>query len=92
MVRQHSTRRRLFFTWKLDFKIWKKKSEMVHWSIDLYGAETLTLWKVGHPVKNEEVLHRVKEQRNILHAVRRRKANWTGHILRRNGLLNHVNE
>jgi len=43
-------------------------------------------------VKNEEVLLRVKEQRNILHETNRRKANWTGHILRRNCLLQRVNE
>ena len=30
---------------------------------------------------------RVKEQRNILHEIRKRKANWIGHILRRNSLL-----
>jgi hypothetical protein len=40
-------------------------------------------------VRNEEVLHRVKEERNILHTVKRRKANWIGHILRRNCLLKH---
>jgi len=34
----------------------------------------------GH-VRNEEVLLRVKEQRNILHEIRKRKANWIGHIL-----------
>jgi hypothetical protein len=34
-------------------------------------------------VRNEEVLHRVKEERNILHTIKRRKANWIGHILRR---------
>jgi hypothetical protein len=34
-----------------------------------------------------EVLHRVKEERNILHTVKRRKANWMGHILRGNCLL-----
>ena len=33
---------------------------------------------------------RVKEQRNILHEIRKRKANWIGHILRRNGLLQRV--
>jgi hypothetical protein len=33
-------------------------------------------------VRNKEVLHRVKEERNILHPVKRRKANWIGHILR----------
>jgi len=30
-------------------------------------------------VRNEVVLHRVKEDRNILHTVKRRKANWIGH-------------
>jgi hypothetical protein len=43
-------------------------------------------------VRNEEVLHRVKEERNILYAIKRRKANWIGHILRRNCLLKHVIE
>jgi hypothetical protein len=43
-------------------------------------------------VRNEEVLHRTKEERNILHAVKRRKANWIGHILRRHCLLKHVIE
>jgi len=38
-------------------------------------------------VRGEEVLHRVKKQRNILHEIRKRKANWIGHILRRNCLL-----
>jgi replicative superfamily II helicase len=43
-------------------------------------------------VRNEEVLHRVKVERNILHTVKRRKANWIGHILRRSCLLKHVIE
>jgi hypothetical protein len=43
-------------------------------------------------VRNEEVLHRVKKERNILHTIKRRKANWIGHILRRNCLLKHVTE
>ena len=38
-------------------------------------------------VRNEEMLLRVNEQRNILHEIRKRKANWIGHILRRNCLL-----
>ena len=37
-------------------------------------------------VRNEEVLLRVNEQRNILHEIRKRKANWIGHILLRNAL------
>jgi hypothetical protein len=32
-------------------------------------------------VRNEEVLFRVNEQRNILHEITKRKANWIGHIL-----------
>ena len=43
-------------------------------------------------VRSEEVLLRVKKQRNILHEIRKRKANWIGHILRRNCLLQRVIE
>ena len=43
-------------------------------------------------VRNVEVLHRVKEERNILHTIKRREVNWIGHILRRNCLLKHVIE
>jgi hypothetical protein len=43
-------------------------------------------------VRNEEVLLRVNEQRNILHKIRKRKANWIGHILCRNCLLKQVTE
>jgi hypothetical protein len=43
-------------------------------------------------VRNEEVLHRVKEERNIVHTIIRRKANWIGHILRRNCLRKQVIE
>ena len=43
-------------------------------------------------VRNENVLLRVNEQRNILHVIRKRKANWIGHILRRNCLLKQVIE
>jgi len=38
----------------------------------------------------KEELHRAKEKRNILNAINRRKANWIGHILRKNCLLKHV--
>ena len=41
-------------------------------------------------VRNEEVLLRVNEQRNILHEIRKQKANWIGHILCRNCLLKQV--
>ena len=38
------------------------------------------------------MLHRVNEQRNILHEIRKRKANWIGDILHRNCLLKQVIE
>jgi hypothetical protein len=43
-------------------------------------------------VKNEEMRLRVKEERDVPHAVKRWKANWIGHILRRNCLLKDVIE
>jgi hypothetical protein len=42
-------------------------------------------------VRNEEVLRRIKE-RNIVQTIKRRKANWIGHILHRNCLLKRVVE
>jgi hypothetical protein len=41
---------------------------------------------------DNEVLHSVKEKRNILHAIKRRNATWIGHIWRRNCILKHVIE
>ena len=43
-------------------------------------------------MRNEEVLLRVNEQRNILREIRKRKANWIGHILRRKCLVKQVIE
>jgi len=40
----------------------------------------------------KEGLQRVKEERNILYTVKRRKANWIGHIQRRNCFLKQVTE
>ena len=68
-------------------------------AVDQKHLESFELWcwrrmeKISWTdhVRNEEVLLRVKEQRNILQAIRKRKANWIGHILREtafyNGLL-----
>jgi hypothetical protein len=65
------------------------------WAVDQKHLESFKMWcwrrmdKISWTdlVKNEEVLLRVKEQRNILHEIRKWKANWIGHILRRNCLL-----
>jgi hypothetical protein len=43
-------------------------------------------------VRDEEVLLRVKNQRNILHEIIKRTTNWIGYILRRNCLLQQVIE
>jgi hypothetical protein len=41
-------------------------------------------------VRNKEVLHRVKGERNIEQTIKRKKANWIGHIWSRNYLLKQV--
>jgi hypothetical protein len=38
------------------------------------------------------LLQSVKEERNILRTIQREKANWIGHVLRRNCLIKHVIE
>jgi hypothetical protein len=50
--------------------------------------------KIGRTdhVRNEEALLKVKEQRNAVHGISKRNANWIGHILRRNCLLRQVIE
>jgi len=64
-------------------------------AVDQKQLESFEMWRwrrvekiswTDH-VRNGEVLPRVKEQRNILHEISKRKANWIGHILRRNCLL-----
>ena len=56
-------------------------------SIYIYDISSL---RVKCSLYNEDVL--LKEQRNILHEIRKRKANWIGQILRRNCLLQWVIE
>jgi hypothetical protein len=45
-----------------------------------------------NPVRNKEVLQSVKEKRNLLHTIKRRKTNWTGHVLHTNFLLKYITE
>ena len=97
-------KKRAFFTSTLDLELRKKLVNCCVWSIALYGAETWMLraidqkhlesfemWWTDH-MRNEKVLLRVKEQRNILHEIHKGKADWIGHILRRNCLLQRVTE
>jgi hypothetical protein len=43
-------------------------------------------------VRSEAELHTVKEKRNILHTIKRKKTNWIGDILCRNCFLKHFIE
>ena len=43
-------------------------------------------------MRKNEVLHRIKQERNIIHTIKRRKGDWIGHILRRNCFLKCVIE
>ena len=60
-----------------SFELWRGRRMGISWSDCL---------------KNEKVIWRVKEERNILHAIKWRKTNCVGHILRRDCLLKRVIE
>jgi hypothetical protein len=68
------------------------------WKVDQKHLESFEMWcwrrmeKISWTdrVRNEEMLHIVKEKGNIIHTVKRRKANWIGHIWRWNCLLKHI--
>jgi hypothetical protein len=60
-----------------SFEMWCWRMEKISWT--------------DH-VRNGDVLLKVKEQRNILHEIPKRKANWIGHILSRNCLPQRVIE
>jgi hypothetical protein len=69
-------------------------------AVDQKHLETSEMWcwrrveKISWTdhVRNGEVSLRVKEQRNILYEISKRKATWIGHILPRNCLLQQVVE
>ena len=79
------------YTWSIalhDAEIWTLRA------VDQTHLESFEMWcwrrmeiSWTDRVRNEEVLLRVKKQRNILHEISKRKANWIGRILRRNRLL-----
>jgi hypothetical protein len=58
----------------------------------LSGEDVMGSHHMDWSCENDEVLYKVKEERSILHAVKRRKANWIGHILHTNCLLKHIFE
>jgi len=60
-------------------------------SFEMWCCKRMEKVSLSDSVKNE-ILHGVKEERNILYTIKRRKADWIGHILPRNRFLKHVIE
>jgi hypothetical protein len=57
--------------------------------IRCWGRIEEIIW--ANRVRNGDILHRIKEERNILHTIKR-NTNRIGHVLRRNYVLIHVTE
>ena len=72
--------------------MWVKVDQQYLESFDMWCWRRLEKVSWTDHVRSEEVLLRVNEQRNILHEIRKRKANWIGHILRRNCLVKQIIE
>jgi hypothetical protein len=99
-LKLHSTRRRLLvkcYIWNVALY---GAETCTFRTVDQKHLESSEMWcwrmmeKMSWTdyVRNEEVLLRVKEQRNALHEISIRKANWIDHILCRNCLLQRVIE
>jgi len=68
-------------------------------SVDKKHLESFDTWcwrrmetRWTQHVENDEILHKVKEERNILHKIQRCKTDWFGHIMCRNCLLKYTND
>jgi hypothetical protein len=83
----------------LEYKVFGAETGTIR-AVDKKRVESFEMcsWRSKEKVswtdhaRNEEVLLKVKEQRNILYELSKRKADWIGHILRRNCLLQQVIE
>ena len=74
-------------TWRLlkaDYKYFE--------NFEMWCWRRMTKIRWMDRVKNGEVLHGVKEERNNLNIIKRKQASCIGHILRRNCSLKHVFE
>jgi len=76
---------------------WQKAFDRINWTklmqiLKITGID----WRERRLISKLYTDQRVKvrldrgETRNILHEIRKRKANWIGHILRRNCLLKQI--
>ena len=72
----------------------------MHFRTNIKYREKFEMWCWGRMEKiswtdranNEEVLRRIRDERYIIHTIKRRKANWIVHILCGNCLLKHFTE
>jgi hypothetical protein len=87
MTKAALNKKRTLSTSKIDLELWKK---LVKCYILCWRRMEKISWT--EHVRNEEVLLTVKEQRIMLHEISKQKANWIGHILHRNCLLQQVIE
>jgi hypothetical protein len=71
-------------TWTLRKIDWKYLASCEIW---YYRRTEKISWTIRG---RNEVLIRVKEERNILDTIKQRKANWIGYALRKNCFLIHV--
>jgi hypothetical protein len=51
-------------------------------SFEMWGWRRMEMISWTDRVRNEEVLHTVRGERNILHTIKRRHADWIGYILK----------
>jgi hypothetical protein len=88
-------------TTHLEYKLlYGNLSSLGSFKVDQKHLESFEMWcwrrmqniSWTDHVREEDVLIRVNEQRNILHEINKRKANWIGHILLRNCILQRVIE
>jgi len=90
-------RKKLVYIWSIA--LYGAETWMLR-AVDQKHLECFEMWcwrsmeKISwtNRVTNEEVLLTVKKQRNILHEISKQKANWIGHILHRDCLLQQVSE
>jgi len=80
-----------FYFFRLTWTFWAVDQKHLE-SFEMFCWRRMETISWTDRVRNEEVLLRVKELRDILHDIRKRRANWIGHILCRNCLLQRVIE
>ena len=76
-----------------DAETWTlRKVDRNIWEVFKCGAGEEWRISIGLIVCKMTKYYTATQQRNILHGIKRRKANWVGNILGRNCLLKHVIE